>query len=551
MNRKFSLIMTLTLILLATSLPLSIVQSAEATSIYINPQTVDYPLVSESFTVNITIANVTDLAYWQVRLAFNPAVLSCTNATIPQDNIFEGYFQEPVIWSINNTEGSIRVENKLGQVGGVGGSGTLFQVELKGLNEGSSGLNFQYMGPMGTVLINSSGGSIPFDTVDGLIKVNIAQVNIPNVPFYFQVNQYYSGPATLKMVFDFYGESISQIEIAEVARTHPNITYTDELRRAAHFSNLSMSMGQEISGSIAGYSLREIGYGAFEKSGLTLTQLQASLRMGYPVIVSTWYGLSEQSSHYRVVIGYNTTHIRLHDPWNKATWGGTYGGANTHIAYSTFLTLWNQSNYWGLFVHPWKVTITIKMLDLNPYLFNVTASIRYINTEIFTDSTYSATEVKATITLPAELSLDVGESATKVLSGGNLSPGNSANVSWIVDGIQSGKYIITVATNGKIAGSVIAHESYPEYNYQDLIGGNNSVSVWLGGTQSSLYPGDINGDGKVDIKDIAIAAKAFGALPTSPNWNPIADVTGPLGEPDGKVDIRDLAFIAFHYGDTY
>jgi ABC-type transport system substrate-binding protein len=83
---------------------------------------------------------------------------------------------------------------------------------------------------------------------------------------------------------------------------------------------------------------------------------------------------------------------------------------------------------------------------------------------------------------------------------------------------------------------------------------------------------DINEDGKVDIKDLATAAKAFGAyfiqplLPPgipppippppapwySPNWNSKADVnvvdpvTG--GRCDMKVDIKDLATMAKLYG---
>jgi len=55
--------------------------------------------------------------------------------------------------------------------------------------------------------------------------------------------------------------------------------------------------------------------------------------------------------------------------------------------------------------------------------------------------------------------------------------------------------------------------------------------------------GDLNGDGKVDIKDIAIVAKAFGSTPGSPTWNPIADVDG-----NGKVEIKDIAIVAKQYG---
>ncbi|MCK4482465.1 right-handed parallel beta-helix repeat-containing protein [Candidatus Bathyarchaeota archaeon] len=64
--------------------------------------------------------------------------------------------------------------------------------------------------------------------------------------------------------------------------------------------------------------------------------------------------------------------------------------------------------------------------------------------------------------------------------------------------------------------------------------------------------GDLNRDMKIDIKDIAIAAKAFGSYPGHPNWNPHADITGPTYlVPDGKIDIRDIALIAIHYGEVY
>ncbi|HXX86880.1 MAG TPA: GC-type dockerin domain-anchored protein, partial [Candidatus Acidoferrum sp.] len=69
-------------------------------------------------------------------------------------------------------------------------------------------------------------------------------------------------------------------------------------------------------------------------------------------------------------------------------------------------------------------------------------------------------------------------------------------------------------------------------------------------------PGDITGstlgvpDGKVDIRDIAYVAKQFGTTTSSPNWNPIADLTGPSGVPDGRVDIRDIAYVAKQFGTS-
>jgi hypothetical protein len=58
----------------------------------------------------------------------------------------------------------------------------------------------------------------------------------------------------------------------------------------------------------------------------------------------------------------------------------------------------------------------------------------------------------------------------------------------------------------------------------------------------SRGPGDINGDGTVDIYDAIILAGAFNSMLGSPNWNPNADING-----DGWVDIYDAIILAGHY----
>lgn len=55
--------------------------------------------------------------------------------------------------------------------------------------------------------------------------------------------------------------------------------------------------------------------------------------------------------------------------------------------------------------------------------------------------------------------------------------------------------------------------------------------------------GDINGDGKVDIRDIALAASAFGSYPSYSRWNPDADINE-----NGKIDLKDIASIAKNFG---
>jgi len=56
---------------------------------------------------------------------------------------------------------------------------------------------------------------------------------------------------------------------------------------------------------------------------------------------------------------------------------------------------------------------------------------------------------------------------------------------------------------------------------------------------------DVNGDGKVDIADVAMVSAAFGSYPGHPRWNPAADINR-----DGKVDIADVAIVSSKFGTT-
>jgi hypothetical protein len=60
---------------------------------------------------------------------------------------------------------------------------------------------------------------------------------------------------------------------------------------------------------------------------------------------------------------------------------------------------------------------------------------------------------------------------------------------------------------------------------------------------NALIPGDLNGDGKVNLADLVILAKAYGSRPGDANWNPNADI-------DGKdiIGLSDLMILAQHYG---
>jgi len=70
----------------------------------------------------------------------------------------------------------------------------------------------------------------------------------------------------------------------------------------------------------------------------------------------------------------------------------------------------------------------------------------------------------------------------------------------------------------------------------------STASVHVGTTS------DINGDFKVDIKDLVLVIKYFGSYPGHPTkpWNPNADINS-----DNKIDIKDLVLVIKHFGEHY
>jgi len=311
-------------------------------------------------------------------------------------------------------------------------------------------------------------------------------VHLITVPFHYQDIDYYCGPACLEMVFHYYGEDIDQSEIADVARTIGEpiySTFTDELRRAAHFSNVSTSKGAEIPDkNITGYSLRKLGYAAFENHDMDLTQLKSYIDEDKPLILLMWYSSFHVSTHYRVVTGYNETHIFLHDPWNKPEWGGRYGCAYIAFNYTAFLDLWSYYGYWALYTSPWTISVSTPTYVKPETPFQINATIAYPQSLPNALDNYPASLCNATITLPVNGNLTLAQGGTikKRLGTGFLQAGANSTVSWMLMANSSISCNITIEVEGLISGSVGTHSiNYTAYDYSDRIGAKANFTLEL------------------------------------------------------------------------
>jgi len=99
--------------------------------------------INDTFAVNVTVAMVHDLRYWQAGMSFNPAVLECVNYT-------EGSFLKAgggTTWqpgTINNSAGLITPYGAILNGGnGVSGNGTLGFITFRVKNTGASYLLLQ------------------------------------------------------------------------------------------------------------------------------------------------------------------------------------------------------------------------------------------------------------------------------------------------------------------------------------------------------------------------------------------------------------------------
>jgi len=109
----------------------------------VEPAKIQNISVGQSFTVNLTVADVPALFTWQIMLFFNSTTLNCTGAVYPTiGGIFTGHTIIPVSPIIDNNAGSVSFGASLSGSDIASGSGVLCQITFKVNGTGTSDLKY-------------------------------------------------------------------------------------------------------------------------------------------------------------------------------------------------------------------------------------------------------------------------------------------------------------------------------------------------------------------------------------------------------------------------
>lgn len=182
----------------------------------------------------------------------------------------------------------------------------------------------------------------------------------------------------------------------------------------------------------------------------------------------------------------------------------------------------NWTEGWGLFVVP-PIGLRIQIfppppVDFTIYFVNVvnasSVKLNYNRADLWISGFFKV----GNVTNPRAL-IDIAE----LLIGGSIAAGEfRVTGNWA-------SFNLTVQGYDSILGDVTSH-----------------IVKHVAEFPGRLPYGDVNGDGKIDIKDLAVMAKVYGAYLGDDRYEFYPDINADL-----KVDIKDLALAAKYYGRQY
>jgi len=559
----------------------------EQTSLFVEPESIVDPSipVDATFKINVTIQDVVDLYSWQVRLDFNSSTLECLDAWIPDNHIFAGLPILPVTPVIDNDEGYLMIGLSLMGVQSVSGSGILFCAEFKVRQVGESYLNFSMLG-IDTFLLDINLEDISFEVHNGYFS-NLPPVRPPTT-MYVEPKELIDPTLLPPSTFSI-NVTLDKVENLKVCQF--NLSYNTEI-----LSWVAVEV-QEIQGIIP-----QVDADLNDNAGYIWFNLT------YPEPVTSEVSISLVKIKFRIET-FGCSVLDLHDTILTDSYGfaidhDAIDGLVCTLIRDVAITSVITSRTWAYQGWPINVTVTAKNLgnisetfDIEVYYDNT-----LINTVTVTDlppqSEANITITWDTSTVP-EGNYTIHAKATEVPyeydTSNNILYGETV---WIMEKIHDvclidlvlpewayqgwnvtitaivknlGNYTetfeLTISCNDTVLSNYsLTLEPLEETTVEYLLNTLDLAPCMNYTITASILPipyefttennvlsqvltirimGDINYDGKVNTRDLAPAAQAFGSYPGHPRWLPEADLNL-----NNKIDMRDIAIIAKNFGKT-
>jgi len=416
-------------------------------TVSVSPSSVTFP-VNQSFTINITLSDVSDLYGWYFQLNWNNSLLEFLNAS-------EGPFLETggttfFDYSLDATDGNVIVYDTLtGSIPGVNGAGTLATLTFEASNVGSCPLDLQ----------------------------NVELADSSDQPISCQVS---SGYGYFTPQYDI---AVTQLIAAPMILLPGGIV------------NINVTVQNEGDSSDV---FNVTVYINLQPIGVQLS----SLGIGAGTIVSfTW----------------DTTGLQEGDYYLLASVSGVEGEANnpnSNIQAPNPITLlYNGHDVAAIGAEPLKTAVGQGLTA------NVTATVK--NYGIFSE-TFNTTIYANSIAIYTQ---------TVSLQSGT---GTIISFTWNTTGFA-------LLTNYTISAYATPVPGETNTSNNNFTGGWIMVSIIGDITGPNGWP-----DGQVNMKDIALVARAFGSTPSAVNWNPNADLLN-----NGFINMKDIALVARHFGTHY
>jgi len=290
------------------------------------------------------------------------------------------------------------------------------------------------------------------------------------LPWFHQEHSLSCGPACLKMVFAKLGWTIDEREVQQAANMKPSHggTWTGDMVRAAHFSNMSTALDNA---SLQGYSLKRygsdsIGTRQYEEDEMDL--LRQLLIQDQTPILLMWYTVAHSYGHYRVLRGYDDVSQKLYfaDPMG---YNATLG-VNWTLPYDDFISeWWSYSGCWLQVVSDWEITIDVEEIALNPSHYEVNTTITTGIEKGLRKTQSILRDCSAKLSLPNGWGLTSGTKKVPI----EFNQHGITTAQWeIARENQSALDNITVIASGFVGGETKSYDSY-----EDIICTSKTVNV--------------------------------------------------------------------------